>query len=78
MPEEERQVADLAAHLDLDSGRCVEIFDLHTPKPRLGNLAVTDVVLVVPRHDHKVADARGSPLDSDASIAPTGGRPITP
>ena len=69
MPEKERQIAGLAAHLDLDRSRRVEIFDLHAPKARLGDLAVTDVVLVIPRHSDKIADARGSPLDPDASIA---------
>jgi len=72
MPKEERQIAGLAAHLDLDRGRRVEIFDLYAPKARLGDLTVRNVALaveIVPRHADKIADARGSPLDSDASIS---------
>jgi hypothetical protein len=71
MPKQERQVADLVAHPDLDGGRGVEIFDLYTSKVSLGDLPVRDIALareIVPRHSDTVADAKGSALDSDASI----------
>ena len=59
MPNQERQIAGLASHLDLDRGRRVEILDLHAPQARLADLAIRDVALaaeIVPLHADTVAD----------------------
>jgi hypothetical protein len=74
MPEEDRDVARLAANADSDSGDGVTIVDLNAPQSRLRRSKVNDLPAVlgegaVRRHADKIAEQTGSPLDSDASIA---------